>query len=322
MKSAGDYEREMMDFYRKSTNEGKGEMYKGHLCPTTYKKECRLCDLCKEILMDKKRYPEGDPIRERASTLNRKERYYSNIIFLSNPSEVAVLEYGVKLFNQLIAGQMDPLSQWKFFFDPKNGRNLRLTKTQGAIKKQVEYKIEPNFNPSALPDPSVLKKLVVLTDIVALKNAGKVQTIYQSKIDTNTEFRVLPSWLGVGVTKFFESAIWHFNLSDEDFAACQLGKINPVMNKYEVSSPVTVYTPPTGISTVEIPPGEDLSVLATEYEASILVEKPTELPICFGLYQDNDEKCDQCNFDGECLVQLKQRMEKRQTAKRLSISKK
>ncbi len=319
MKSASEYEREMMDFYKKSTNEGKGEMYKGHLCPTTYKKECRLCDLCKEVLIDKKRHPEGDPIRERASSLNRKERYYSNIIFLSNPSEVVVIEYGVKLFNQLIAGQMDPLSQWKFFFDPKNGRNLRLTKTQGATKKQVEYKIEPNFNPSPLPDLSVLKRLVNLTDIVALKDAGKVQTVYQSKIDNNAEFRILPSWLGPGVTKFFESAIWHFNLSDEDFNACQAGKVNPVMNKYEVSSPGQVYTPPP------VPEVEDLSALADEYVDDVIVgdEKDTleEPDICFGLYQTGDDKCEQCKFAKNCIVQLKQRMEKRQNAKRLSPKK-
>lgn len=329
MKSAADYEREMLELYNKSVNKSTPSF--GVLCPSTHGKACRLDDLCKEILWDKS-IPKDAPIRQKASDLNRKERYYSNVIFMSNPTEVVVLEYGVKLFNQLIALQMDALSEFKYFFDAKKGRNLFIKKTQGAQKRDVDYKVTPRVAISALPDPSVLKKLNDLSNIHALVKAGKVKPVYQSKLEKDTEIRILPSWLGLEYTKFFEKLFYHYNISEDDFNLCQSGKTNPIKNPYALGEVKTGVELPsqTPMEQADVIEGyaEELSDAAIDKmveaveEADQMTEGTEECPICFGMYDTNNIKCLQCSYEAACDEEHKNKIRKREAARKLTPNKK
>jgi hypothetical protein len=324
MKTAADYERQMLELYSRSTD-NKNQSFEGQVCPSTDGHPCRLDDLCKEVLWDKN-IPDNDPLRRRASDLNRKERYYSNVYFVANPSEVILLEYGVKLFNQLIAFQMDPMSEVKYFFDAKKGRNLLVSKTQGATKRDVEYKVTPRINVTAIA-VTPLTKLYDLSNIVALIKSGSVKPLYQSKLDKSTEIRVLPSWLGPQSSIFFSMVKYHYNISAEDFQLCQDGKINPVSNPYgNTQAPYEIQknVNPAGPQPPEHPyPQVDPSVtIAAEIEQlekeSGLVVEVTENPICFALYDAENVKCLDCISQDECENERATKLAKRVAARKLS----
>jgi hypothetical protein len=338
------YEEEMMRLYKRS--QGIKEDFKGIVCPGYHKQPCRLCSLCKEILFDKS--TKDTPIRAKASSLNESLKFYSNIIFMTNPSEIVVFEYGKSIFDQLIAGQMDALSEWKQFMHPQFGKNLFITKIAGSTSSRPTYHVEARAQASAIPDPSILQSLLKdprfnLTNIVANVAAGKVKTFYQSKLATQrTEVRFLPSWLGPQTSKFYETVGYHYNVSQDDFEAIQRGEYDPLRElrstvlgaptpPYEVK-PVypNAYNPTQG-SSVEPDPFEawkspvDAPVRSQEAPEREISSLPTEEPPpCYGDYADNDADCTVvCNDEGwmtsckEIYLEKKAMKDKRAAAKRV-----
>lgn len=343
-----DYERQMMDLYKKSLKDG--DNFKGIVCPTTYgeDKECPLCDMCKEVLFDKSIQKE-DPLRERASNMNRKKRFYSNAYFISNPSDVVVLEYGDKIFNQLLAGQMDQLSEWKNFFDPRDGCNLFVSKTQGATRKQVDYHVEARRSSSPIIDPSVLSKMYNLDKILELMDTGQVKAFYQSKFQAGvkTEVRILPSWLGPNIPKFFSIVIYHY-VNQDEFTQAMSRKFNPV-KKIPLAPPTEFighdgYAAPsvwpdstkqgTQKQAVEEPRKKVDDILAKwgllaeedelrpEKQPS-LTDTKTEVskPACFGDWDETSPECTvECKGDGfseACAAEYLRRKELRRAARKL-----
>jgi hypothetical protein len=321
------YEDEMKRLYNRS--QGIKEDFKGIVCPAYHKQPCRLCSLCKEILFDKS--TKDTPIRAKASSLNESLKFYSNIIFMTNPSEIVVFEYGKSIFDQLIAGQMDALSEWKNFMHPQFGKNLFITKIAGSTSSRPTYHVEARAQMSPIPDPQVLHHLINdprynLTNVVANMEAGKIKTFYQSKLATQrTEVRFLPSWLGPQTSKFFEKVGYHYNIPQEDFEAVQRGEYDPLRElrqtnwkipgsptpPYEIKSTPdgwgTVVSPP--LVTAPPPPVDPFAAWNTPKDAparapvapeSTIGTSPTEEPpVCFGEYEDNDPDCTViCKDDG------------------------
>ena len=350
-----EYEKQMLDLYKKSLKQD-GDNFKGIVCPTTYgeDKECPLCDMCKEILFDKSIQKE-DPLRERASNMNRKKRFYSNAYFVSNPSEVVVLEYGDKIFNQLLAGQMDQLSEWKNFFDPKDGCNLFVSKTQGATRKQVDYYVEARRSSSPIVDPSVLSKMYNLDKILELMDMGKVKPFYQSKFQAGvkTELRILPSWLGPGIPKFFSTVIYHY-VNQDEFTQAMARKFNPVKKiplapPAEIRTTVTVLPTGSGTSTATWPDetrqgtqkqeepkkkvddilakwgllAEDDELKGTQgVKKDVMnVSDTVSKPACFGDWDETSPECTvECKEDGfseACAAEYQRRKELRRAARKL-----
>jgi hypothetical protein len=220
-----EYEAEMLALYKKSL--GEKTDFHGIVCPVSYKKPCRLCELCKEVLFNRS-IPKEAPLRKRASSLNSKQHYFSNVVYLADPTTVGVLEYGDKIFKQLLAMQMNPDQGFQDFWHPIAGRWLIIERIQGATKEQVDYYVKPK-DPSKIMDMSVLGNMFDLGRIVELIAEGKVKSVYQSKLEKTSILRILPSWLGPDYAmKFFQKVDYHYNISEDDFKACQAGEINPV----------------------------------------------------------------------------------------------
>jgi hypothetical protein len=138
-----DYLKEMEELYNRTLTQGDKKKFSRVICPHTFdtpdnKHSCVLCELCKETIWDRSK-PKEDPIKVTARRYSFKKKYYSNILFASKPDEVIILEYGDKIFNKLIAAQMDKLSEWKNFMHPTQGRNLYITKIKiGPETKDVD----------------------------------------------------------------------------------------------------------------------------------------------------------------------------------------
>lgn len=326
------YEKEMMDLYKKSLGE-KTEFH-GIVCPAVKKQPCRLCELCKEVLFNRS-IPKEAPLRKRASSLNAKQHYFSNTLFLADPTEIVVLEYGDKIFKQLLAMQMNADQGFKDFWHPIAGRWMILERIQGATREQVDYYVKPK-DPTKLVDMSVLSKMYDLGKIVDLVKENKVKSIYQSKLEKTSIIRILPSWLGPEFAmKFFEKVDYHYNISEEDFKACQAGEINPVrVDGGTTGSEIAGGWKPAGTEPPmtkgwgDIPiqdsvpyKGEPKPDVWAQQEKTVQEPDTDELPACYGDFDSTDPDCSpkECSdwADG-CKAYRQEKLIKRQAAKRLS----
>lgn len=343
-----EYEKEMAELYARSL--GIKQQFKGIVCPRSFKKPCRLCDLCLEVLFNRQ-IPKEAPLRKKASSLNAKMHYFSNIIFIADPITVIVFEYGDKIFKQLLAMQMDETNPiWQNFWHPMTGRNLLIRREQGASRDQVDYYVNPK-DQSKLSHPEILAELKKekynLSNIATLVEAGEVKPLFQSKLDKLVEIRVLPSWLGPeNAKKFFQKVDYHFNISEEDFKATQAGEINPVRIGYEETSKqqptthsITESTPRVEevkpIVRKEEPKSEwdaymnpiAAAPVANVKETSVPMADDDELPPCYGDYDPSDKDCttkckDELGWMEGCIAFQKAEAEKikqkRMLAKRLT----
>lgn len=333
-----EYEKEMVDLYKKSL--GEKQDFKGIVCPQTYKRSCRLCELCKEVLF--KKLPKEDLLRLLASRLNSKERYYSNIIFLAEPTEIVVLEYGPKIFKQLLAMQMDETASWKDFMQPMTGRNLIIERMVGATREQTDYYVKPK-DPSKLTNMEVLNKLINdpkynLTNIIDNIESGGIKPLYQSKLDKRVEIRILPSWLGPEyMAKFFQKVDYHYNISEEEFRATLAGEINPVRlvtalqeipKKQEEKKPIPTAwgakpsstsvggTSSYGVSKMEVPtPKSNVP--------DVSFDSDTDFPPCYGDYDEGDQECivkckGEAGWADGCKAYRDEKLSKRRRARSLS----
>jgi hypothetical protein len=265
------YEQEMVELYRKSLRQGNEPRFSSVFCYGNFGKQCILCELCKEILFDKRTY-EGTPTQTRARDLNRKSHYFSNIIFIANPSDIVVFDYGEKyIFNKLLSYQVGPDSDHKNFFHPVMGKNIVITKIQyGTDRRSISYDVEARPNTSRLPDMGVLELLKEdkynLDKIVDNIRMGVIVPYPQYKLPLQrTELRFLPSWLGIDIPKFYKHLMIHHNISQEEYEAVQNRQLDPfsmVRTKESLflskSSPSKVYvyvepTPKPTATTTSIP---------------------------------------------------------------------
>ena len=343
------YEQEMAKLYGelvKSKGEG-GAGVAPIVCPTTFNKPCRLCDLSKAILFKKDN--EGTPIRAKASELNRKKSYYSNVIFPTNPSEIVVFQYGDTIWKELMLWSMGPASEIRDWLDPKTGRNVIITKTVvGGNKRRTTYSTKNRINASPLLDMAVLKKLAQpeyqLDNILDLIKSQKVKPFYQSQLQEGpNELRFLPSWLGPGIAKFFQMILYHYGVTEEEFEQIQRGELNPFAGLEYAVGEIKPYTPATGTGSTSTGEYKDVRkavslwdevITPPTHEQSPPPPIPTKTdtiqadpyPPCFGKkYDPNDEECTiDCHGDGwaepcKTAFEALQRtgLEKRKTAKRL-----
>ncbi len=335
-----------MELYKKSLGE-KTEFH-GIVCPGTKKQPCRLCDLCKEVLFNRS-IPKEAPLRKRASSLNAKQHYFSNILFLADPTQVVVFEYGDKIFKQLLAMQMNADQGFKDFWHPIGGRWMIVERIQGATKEQVDYYVKPK-DPTRLGDMAVLSKMYDLGQIVDLVKENKVKSIYQSKLEKTSIIRILPSWLGPDYAmKFFEKVDYHYNISEEDFKACQAGEINPVkVDGGATTSEATKEWKPIGTeppmqkgwgdslaSKLDAQPAPVKELSPWEKEKAAYEKKPVEeekmvaqeladeddLPACYGDFDSTDPDCTPkacSDWSDGCKAYREEKLAKRRSAKRLS----
>lgn len=332
------YEEELLQMYKKSL--GEGQEFRGIVCPALQKKPCRLCELCKEVLFNRS-IPKEAPLRKKASSLNAKQHYFSNILFLADPTEVRVLEYGDKIFKQLLAFQMNPIKGAVDFWHPVAGRWCVIDRVQGATRDQVDYYVNAR-DPTKLTDMSVLGKMYNLGKIIDLVKEGTVKPIYQSKLEKTVVVRFLPSWLGPEYAlKFFEKVDYHYNISEEDFRACQAGEINPIRidGETEVKRETGVgvdmvesaaraggwgtatdpRTPQTTSQWSEFDSPTPIKEIPKK-EMPILEDEDESLPPCYGEYDQSDPNCSttKCpEWSIGCKSYRIEKLEKRKTAKRL-----
>lgn len=332
-----DYVQEMRETYDQATQalDPNKKKVTFSVCPTTSKKPCKLCDLCKEILWHKDKY--SPDLVERARDINRKDKFYANIILPTNPSEVVVFEYGIVIGSKLVTMEMDDTSDLKGFMNPNQGRNMYIIKYPNPNKQKTKYDVEPRIAVTSLPDMSVLNRMYDLDNILQLMKEGKVQPLYQSKLgDGKTEMRFLPSWLGPKFANVFQVRLrFHYRVSTEELEAIERGEFDPFSLSQKESKqteiPAEIKATPDGWGTIK-PPGSASFPASGLYETSpghFSNEPPPPTgpgkvgikPVCCGTYDADEEECNiNCRDDGwmeECKKDTEAAMSKRRQARGL-----
>lgn len=301
-KTPDQHEREMLERFKKS-QQGSGMVkVKPLICPEHYGNQCKLCEATHTVFKNTKK---GNPIRDKASKMNRKTSYYSNIILPSiNPSEVKIFEYGYKIWEQLMGLAVDPKSEYVDMMSHQRGRNVFINKHIPPIKEQTSYKVEPRVAQTPLPDMSVVQRMYNLDDILALKENATEAFIFQTALtEGRTEVRFLPSWLGPKNTVFYVEVPYHYMPQDE-FDAIQRGEVNPfpellIPGKEEVIILQPQGAPPTTWAEYVAPTEKGTAVLPEKnpvVERKLVEESPpTAEPGCIGTFVASSPLCtDRC----------------------------
>lgn len=306
MKTAEQHEQEMQNKYKKGADSGGGAKITSIVCPHYYDQPCKVCDLTYgyyQLRLGKEHY-----LRQKAHDLNRKIRYYSNVLFPANPSEVVLFEYGDVIHRMLYSFFSDDDSEYKGFTDPVNGRNCVIKKTvPGGNKRLTDYFVEMKAQISQIPNPAVLSSLHNLDKVVELIETGKVKPYYQSQLtDGRTELRILPSWLGPKFKVFYVEVPYHY-ITKEEFDSITNGKTNPFA---DVGVGTKVQRQPDPIIVTPSNPGNPWEGIFSEapkhnpnaptpsYDmqepmaaSQTTVPQDVEDPICIGSFDVNSPLC-------------------------------
>lgn len=340
------YLKEMQEHYAQVMSAGTGEKKKVSMsfCPTTWNKPCKLCDSCKEILFHQDRQT-AQKI-EQAREINRKPKFYANVVLPSNPSEVLLFEYGKTIGDKLGIYEMDNNSDLKGFINPKSGRNMIIVRYPNADKRKTRYDVEPRIIASSIADMSILDKLYNLDDVPALLTAG-IQPLYQSKLTAQrTELRWLPFWdwrnhpelASVFQVKYFI----HYHTSEDELAAINRGELTPLLDEASAVTPMLPRAivppsviPPTAPSTwipqapvIAQAPIAKATTLWDDLQAEASV-RPVDAPTptakrgarpgCFGTYDDGEPVCiKRCAEQGwleECRIETEASVARRRQAR-------
>jgi hypothetical protein len=300
-----DYLKEMKDNYDQAVSSDDPSKKKTALsfCPSIWNRPCRLCDACKEVLFHQDSHTAQEI--EQARELNRKPKFYANIMLVSNPNEVVLFEYGKTIGDKLGIFEMDDSSEFKGFSNPKFGRNIVVVKYPHPEKRKTRYDIEPRIASSSLPNMEILNHLYDLDDVPGLLAKG-IPTIYQSKlVEKRTEIRWLPYWnwkkepalASVFQVKYFI----HYHTSEEELAAINRGEFNPLKEGEAIVSPpqeiiIPAVAMPTEIESTDVwgalqSQASGLPIQGARSQAVESIRTEKEKPACFGTWDDEEPVC-------------------------------
>jgi hypothetical protein len=146
-------------------------------CPQkTQKKPCPICEFTKGLWRSG---AEEDKVLARR--IGVKTRYVSNVVNLSNPSEVKLWSYGAKVWtplNELCvgdSGEIVPID------DPQKGYNIKIVvKAESTPEGSFpNYTVLPEMKPCPIPDMGVLNKIHPMHEIIVqrVKSYDEIRSI-------------------------------------------------------------------------------------------------------------------------------------------------
>lgn len=164
----------------------------GRPVPCPLKNRGANCLVCKKVQELRR---SGNPLdKELAKDLSAGRRIYANVIDKNNPDRgVQMLEFGVKIYDDLLAVMQDPAkdpSALGNITHPDTGHDVVIEKTVGNPQDRVRttrYNVRPVPRPSQLPNKKWLSELHDLEKALSPMADDKIQAIMEGK-DPDAEF--------------------------------------------------------------------------------------------------------------------------------------
>ena len=175
----------------------------GTFCPRfngTGNKQCQVC----AAIYPLGGYPLGSPEYETYRNKKAKKSWYLNVVLKDNPTKNIILEVGVKLANQILAGASDPNKGWHSITHPKANKGL-ITKITKQRVPGSEYPSYDVFVDMDRPDWDISED--ILNNLHNLDREHLIEMIKGGQLTSDNylnitslepgqtlAFRILPSW--------------------------------------------------------------------------------------------------------------------------------
>jgi len=293
----GKYEEDLKRLYQNSTRGGRGGPM---VCPGL--RTCKLCAIIRPILNFQNNYDTATV--ETARRMQAQETYFSNVCFHPDYSKVILFGYGTQIGRDLSKLQIDPAyAAYKNFAHPTKGRLLIVDKSIGS-NQRPQYSVTPQPQIHKLPKLGQIPHN--LKDVEKLLASG-IEVFRQAKLEVASH---LVRMIGYGKdqTKFFSTVVFHWGISEDEFAEVQRGVYNPFQMTAEGSTfdeedtepdiPDTILENVDSMEEADFVSPPDLTQVGTVEEAMPQTgasPSEEEQPPCFGKEYDPDD--DECSME-------------------------
>lgn len=185
--------------------------FSGVRCPR--RNDNKFCAVCRDVEALWNAHNdtglETSEFSKKAKTYKAGASEFMNVVFLDAPSEVKVLQCGIKMLQGITNGIL--YQEWGPVYHPTKGMTIRVLKSTDSGFNVYTPSPDISKGKRALEDKSVLDKLHDLSDIDTLRETVEIFNI--NSIEKSVAFDILP---GKERPSFFWKEVWyHYNISEE-----------------------------------------------------------------------------------------------------------
>ena len=264
-----------LDELEKNINQ---RQFSGIWCP--WRNDKKPCEVCRDVRklwnMHNETKLEKSKYSERAKKYNASASVFMNVVFPDNPSEVRILQCGIKMLQALVNGMK--YQDWGVVWHPAKGMTIGVIKSSDSGYNTYTPSPDIKKGVRTIEDMGVLDKLHNLDLIDDLMDTVDVFNI--NTIDKNRKFSfdILPGWKEAERGTFYKIVYYHYNITPEAIT----DGIPDLYGQEEEKVPTDFPSTTTEKTEVEEPKVVEETVVYTRDSA----------PGCFGkFYSENDEQC-------------------------------
>ncbi len=267
--------------------------FSGVYCPR--RNDNKFCAVCRDVaaLWNKHNETglETSEYSKKAKTYKAGASVFMNVIFPDNPSEVRILQCGIKMLQGITNGIF--YQDWGPVYHPEKGMTIKVLKSVDSGFNTYTPSPDISKGKRALEDSSVLDNLFDLSTIDALRETVEIFNI--SSIEKSIAFDILPGWDTSDPHNFWQTRYYHYNISEEAIKD-GIPSTPHIQETEESDEDIPFNQPPK--QKME----DDVQFEGEEYETKKPEEKTKKYtlenpPGCFGQYFDKTD--DDCN-DASC----------------------
>lgn len=190
--------------------------FSGVYCP--YKNDGKSCAVCSDVRklwnMHNETKLEKSKYSERAKKFSASASVFMNVVFPESPSEVKILQCGIKMLGMLSNGMR--YQEWGPIFHPDKGMTIGVIKSSDSGYNTYTPSPDIKKGVRSLTDKSVLDNLYNLDLIGDLRESVDVFNISSIEKNRRVSFDILPGWNKDEPRKFYKIVYYHYNVGTDD----------------------------------------------------------------------------------------------------------
>lgn len=280
-----DVDDKFLDEVEKTINQ---RQFSGVWCP--WKNDKKPCAICRDVRklwnMHNDTELEKSQYSERARKFQASASVFMNIVFPENPSEVRIMQCGIKMLQAIVNGVK--YQDWGPVWHPNKGMSINVVKSTDSGFNTYTPSPDIKKGVRALADKSVLDNLYNLDLIADLMDTVDIFNINTIEKNRKVSFDILPGWSPENRRRFFNIIYYHYNVGPEAITE----GIPDLFGKSEKD--MTMDDLPT--NEPDYPAEESPTQETTEQET--MAYSVDNAPGCFGkFYSEGDPQCQDASCD-------------------------
>jgi len=199
----------------KLENQVQGREFSGVYCPN--RNDHKACAVCRDVKvlweahnqtgLDKSKF------RDKAKKYQATAAVFMNVVFPENPSEVKILQCGIKVAQSLVNGIK--YMKWGSIYHPQKGFTMTINKS--TKDGYNTYTPSPNVEKGKreLADLSVLERMYNLDKIEEIRQGADIFNVSSMEVNKSIDVDILPGWDSGNPHQFFKIVYYHFKVGPE-----------------------------------------------------------------------------------------------------------